>query len=292
VLPPGDPLAAEDWLAVAALDAGQSDARIFLAAPVELETLENAFSDRIRSVEFVAWDQREQAVVARRQDRLGQLALRDWPLANPARDKVAAAMMEGIRVAGLTALPWTPELRNWQARVLFLRGLDGDAWPDVSDAGLLAELEVWLAPFLDGMTRLTQLQRVDLAAAMRAQLSWEQQRRLDAEAPTHLTAPSGLARPLDYVSGKVPVLALRLQELFGATSTPTVAGGRIPVMLHLLSPAGRPVQVTQDLVSFWANTYDQVRRDLKGRYPKHHWPDDPMAAPPTARAKARFQKPD
>jgi ATP-dependent helicase HrpB len=169
--------------------------------------------------------------------------------------------------------------------VLFLkRVMTEEEWPDVSDPSLLASLERWLTSYIGGITRLAGLKGIDLADALRSRLAWPQRRRLDELAPTHLEVPSGARLRLDY-SGEVPVLAVRVQEMFGCTDTPRVAGGRQPVLVHLLSPAGRPVQVTQDLAGFWAGSYDQVKKELRGRYPGHHWPDDPLHAAPTRRAK-------
>lgn len=284
-LPDTDPLAGSDFLAVAALDGGVPLARIFLAVPLTERELRELFADQIREVEFVAWDSREQAVRARRQRRFGELVLEDRPFDAPA-DRIAAAMLDGIRELGLGSLPWTDEHRNLQARILFLRHLDGEAWPDVSDAALTASLDAWLAPYLTGVTRRAHLSRVDLGAALRAPLSWPQQQSLARLAPTHFAAPSGSRLPIDYSTG-APAVSIRLQEMFGLTETPAVAAGRVPILLHLLSPAGRPVQVTRDLASFWANAYHDVKRDLRGQYPKHHWPDDPLRATPTRRAKRR-----
>jgi ATP-dependent helicase HrpB len=224
-------------------------------------------------------------VEAKRERRLWSLVLDERPLKNPPADRVAA-MIEGIRAMGLAVLPWTDHARALQARIAFLRRLD-DAWPDLSDEALLANLEEWLAPFLAGMTRRAHLANLNLMEALLSQLDWKRRQALDALAPTHLVVPSGSRVPLDYQSGEVPVLAVRLQEMFGATDTPTVAGGKVQVLLHLLSPARRPVQVTRDLKSFWANSYRAVKADLKGQYPKHYWPDDPLQAEPTARAKPR-----
>lgn len=282
-----DALAAADLLAIAALDGGGPSARIFLAVPLDERTLRDTFADQIRTIEFVAWDSREATVRARRQERLGELVLDDKPFDAPA-DRLTAAMLDGLRELGLGALPWTQELRNLQARVRFLRSRDREAWPDLSESGLTDNLEQWLAPYLNGITRRAHLARVDLSAALRAQLSWPQQQNLDRQAPTHVTAPTGSRIPIDY-SGDTPVMAVRLQEMFGLTQTPTVAGGHVPILIHLLSPAGRPVQVTRDLASFWANAYHDVKRDLRGQYPKHHWPDDPLTAAPTRRAKRRGQ---
>jgi ATP-dependent helicase HrpB len=285
VLPEADPLAGADYLAVAALDGGGPSARIFLATPVDEHDLVDTFADQIRSIEFVAWDPRESAVRARRQKRLGELVIDDKPF-EASSEQVSAAMLDGIRELGLDVLPWTDELRKLRARVALLRRLDGDVWPDLSDAALAARLGDWLAPYLTGITRRGHLARLDLGAALRAQLTWPQQHMLDRRAPTHLTAPTGSRIPIDY-SGETPVMAVRLQEMFGLTDTPSVADGRVPILIHLLSPAGRPVQVTRDLASFWANAYHDVKRDLRGQYPRHHWPDDPLRAVPTRRAKRR-----
>jgi ATP-dependent helicase HrpB len=276
-LDPADPLAAADYLAVAALDGGQREARIFLAAPLTRAELDEVFGDRLEAAIDVAWDARGEAVVARRVTRLGDLVLDETPTEAP-RDRAAAAMLEGVRQLGL---PWTPGLRQLQARVALLRRL-GEDLPDLSDEAVIAAL----APYLDGVTRKAQLQRLDLAQVLRDRLGWEGARRVDALAPTHLAIPSGRSAALDYADER-PVLAVKLQEMFGATETPAVAGGRVPVVLHLLSPAGRPLQVTQDLPHFWRHTYPSVRGEMRGRYPKHPWPEDPMAAPPTARAKKR-----
>jgi ATP-dependent helicase HrpB len=285
-LPPADPLAAEEFLAVAELDGERRVARIFLAAPLARAEIEADFADAIESVDRIAWDSREQAVLARRQERLFALVLKDEPLAAPPPERVAAAMIEGIRELGLAALPWRPEAAALRQRVLFLRRLEGeDRWPDLADAALLAELEDWLGPYLGGITRRAQLDRLDLLDILRARLTREQQQALDRLAPTHIEVPSGSRLPVDYGAGEVPVLAVRLQELFGARDTPAIAGGRVKLLLHLLSPAGRPLQVTRDLGGFWQGSYPAVRSEMRGRYPKHPWPEDPLAAAPTARAK-------
>jgi ATP-dependent helicase HrpB len=285
-LPLSDPLSAADWLAVADLDGAGRDARIFLAAPIDRAEIAELFADDLRTVEHVAWDDREEAVAARRQVRFGELVLEEAPLKDPPAGAVQAALLRGIAEMGLGCLPWTPDLTAWRARVAFLRRLEGaEAWPDLSDAALGASLADWLGPFLDGITRRAHLARIDLTAALHGLLAWPQRKALDERAPTHVTVPSGSRRPVDYAVEEGPVLAVRLQEMFGLAETPPVAGGRVRLLLHLLSPAGRPVQVTRDLASFWKNGYPAVRADLRGRYPKHFWPDDPLAAPPTARAK-------
>jgi ATP-dependent helicase HrpB len=285
-LPAADPLAAEEFLAVAELDGDKRVARIFLAAPLSRAEIEEDFADAIATAETVAWDDRAAAVLARRQQQLGALVLKDEPLAQPPAERVAAAMLDGIRALGLATLPWTRDAEGLRRRVMFLRRLDAAAeWPDLADAALLANLDDWLAPYLAGVTRPAQLDRLDLAALLRQRLTWEQQQALDRLAPTHVAVPSGSRLPIDYGAGDVPVLAVRLQEMFGARETPSVAGGRVKLLLHLLSPAGRPLQVTRDLAGFWAGSYPMVRSEMRGRYPKHAWPDDPLAAAPTARAK-------
>ena len=282
-----EPLSAEDWLVAAETDGDRREARIFLAAPLTRAEIDRAFASAVTSVEVVEWNSRDEAVLARRQTRLWRLVLDDRPL--PAADgaRVVAAMIDGIRALGLACLPWSEDLESWRRRVAFLARVEPESgWPDLSDAALLAGLEQWLAPHLAGITRRAHLARLDLAAALTGMLDWERQRRLDAAAPTHLAVPSGSRVRLDY-SVEPPVLAVRLQEMFGCAETPRIAGGKVAVLLHLLSPARRPVQVTADLASFWANAYKAVRADLRGQYPKHWWPDDPMRAEPTARAKPR-----
>lgn len=283
-------LAKADYLVIPQLEGGEKEARIYLAAPVAATDLERHLAGSIVTSAEVRWDSRERVVVARRQRRLGALVLADDVLREPDASRVTAAMLAGIRELGVTALPWSPELRQWQARVLLCRRIEPDSrepWPDVSDAALLATLKAWLAPWLDDVSRASHLARIDLAGALRALLTWPGQQRLDELAPTHLTVPSGSNVAIDYLDGPVPSLSVRLQEVFGLTATPRVGGGRVPVLLKLLSPARRPVQVTQDLESFWNTAYHEVRKELKGRYPRHYWPEDPRQAEPTKRVKPR-----
>jgi ATP-dependent helicase HrpB len=284
-----DPLAREDFLAVAALDGDRREARIFLAAPLTLAEIEADFEEAIEAVEVIAWNARLETVEAKTERRLWSLVLEERALATPGGDAVVAAMVVGIRAMGLAALPWRPEIETFRQRIAFLRAVEGESseWLDLGDAELLASLETWLAPFLDGITRRAHLTRVDLKSVLEAQLDWKLKKRLDDAAPTHVTVPSGSRIPIDYSDQASPVLAVRLQEMFGAVDTPRIAGGRVPLLLHLLSPARRPVQVTRDLASFWKNGYAAVRADLRGQYPKHAWPDDPLQAAPTARAKPR-----
>ena len=283
-----DPLAAEPYLVIPELDAGSQWARIDLAAPVSPEAIEQLYAADIVESEAVVWDERTGAVRASRQRRLGALVLSDEPLSQPDPSLITTALLEGVRQAGLHKLAWTPELQDWRMRIRFLRQIDGAnvTWPDVSDEHLLQTLDEWLGPYVFGMTTLERVQRMDLRPPLHALLSPAQARELGRLAPTHVAVPSGSHIKLDY-GEDVPVLAVRLQEMFGCKDTPRIANGTMPVILHLLSPAKRPVQVTKDLASFWANAYPEVRKELRGRYPKHHWPEDPLAAPPTAKTKRR-----
>jgi len=282
----GDPLINRDWLVAAQLDAGASEGRIWLAAPVDPADLAIHLAARVRTVAEVNWDERQAAVVARRERRLGVLTLSGGPMTDVDPDALRQAMLAGVRQMGLDSLPWTRELHDWQARVLSLRHWFPDqGWPDVSDAWLMDHLDDWLAPWLDGLTRREHLLRLNLAAALHSLLDGRLRARLNEMAPTHLQAPSGSRLRLHYTPDQPPVLAVKLQELFGLADTPRIADGRIPVTLHLLSPAQRPIQVTQDLRGFWERTYAEVRKELKGRYPKHPWPDDPWTATPTRRVR-------
>ncbi len=287
-LPPTDALAREEFLAVADLDGERKTARIFLAAPLSLADIEADFASRIETRDSIEWSSAEETVLARRRRTLGALILEDKPLRDPPQDRVLAALLSGIRELGIAALPWTREADTLRRRVAFLaRAEPGAGWPDWSDAALLRTLEDWLGPYLAGITRRAQWGAIDLAATLGATLSFAQRRTLDERAPTHIAVPSGSRIAIDYAAGEVPVLAVRLQEMFGATVTPAIAGGKVSLLLHLLSPAGRPLQVTRDLKGFWTNSYPQIRGEMRGRYPKHPWPEDPLEAPPTARAKRR-----
>ena len=200
---------------------------------------------------------------------------------------MADALLEGIRQEGLEALPWSRETRQLRERLHFLHTLEPGTWPAASEEALEAELETWLRPFLPGMRSLDDLSRLDLGQALLSRVGWDERRRLDALAPTHLEVPSGSRIALDYSDPEAPALAVRLQEVFGMTETPRIGGGRVPLTMKLLSPARRPVQVTQDLASFWEDAYFEVRKEMRGRYPKHPWPEDPLEAEPTRRTKRR-----
>jgi len=286
ILDPSDPLAAQDFLAIADLDGAARDARIYLAAPLTKAALEDTFAQDIVTVDDVSWDSREQIVQMRRQRRLGALVLEDKPLQKAAdTSAVRDAMIEGLRDMGLSALPWSDAARGLQQRVAVLaKAFSEDNWPDLSEAALAATLEQWLAPYLDGVTRRSHLQNVDLHEALLALLPWPLPQKLDTLAPTHVVVPSGSRVGVDYSGDGGPALHVKLQEVFGLSDTPRIAGGRVPVTLHLLSPARRPVAVTADLKSFWANIYPQVRGEMRGRYPRHIWPENPMEATPTQRS--------
>jgi ATP-dependent helicase HrpB len=282
------PMAAEDFIVAAEVDGKRRDGRIFRAAAYGQEMLEEQFEDQLQWRDTVRWDRRSQSVAARRQRAMGAIILQSQTLEQPDGEQVCAALIEGITLNGIAVLPWNKSLRQWQMRVCFLHHLyrEENRWPDVSDAGLARRLDQWLKPYLAGIRRLRDVAKVDLRGALLGQLSHDQHRDLDRLAPTHWTVPSGSRIPIDY-TGQVPILAVRLQEMFGMAVSPAVAGGRQRLLIHLLSPAGRPVQVTQDLSGFWKTGYHEVKKELKGRYPKHYWPDDPLTARATARVKPR-----
>ena len=287
-----DALMKHAWLVVADLGSrqGQREERIYLAADLDPALFDSVLAEQVTSQDLLEWDEREGVLRAERQRKVGDLVVSSEALAGLSAEARVAALVNLVRRKGLALLPWTPELRQWQARVMLLRGLDmqqgKSEWPDVSDAALLTSLDTWLAPYLGKVTRLSHFGNLDLPSMLQTLLPWPLPQRLDEWAPRSLPVPSGSRISLDY-SEHPPVLAVRLQELFGLAETPRIANGRQQVLLHLLSPARRPVQVTQDLANFWRTTYAEVKKDLKGRYPKHYWPDDPLIAEPTARAKPR-----
>jgi ATP-dependent helicase HrpB len=282
-------IAREEFLVAVDLDDSGRDARIQLAAPLDRADLFAHFEDALVGGDEVAWDARTEAVVARRTVRIGELVIEEKPLKDPPLGAAAAAMVEGLRSLGLAALPWDDASRDFAARSEFVRRLgrtDLGDWPDLSDAALARELD-WLEPFLDGVTRRAQLDRVPLAAALRARLDRVQLQRLDELAPTHVTLPTGTRAKIDYLDDNAPCASMRMQEVFGLAATPRVADGAVPLTFKLLSPAHRPLQVTRDLASFWRNAYADVRKDMRGRYPRHYWPENPLEAEATKRAKPR-----
>lgn len=288
VVPETDPFAGEAYLAVADLDGQVPHARIRLAAPVTKDEIEAALADRIATIEEVVWDDTTASVQARRRRCIGALTLAEQRLEQPPRERVTAALLEGIAKRGLDCLPWSEAALALRRRIAFAARVDGEtAWPAVDDASLLTSLADWLGPALTRQRSLADLQALDMTSLIRNRLDWEQGRRLDLLAPAEITVPSGSRVAIHYEEDGAPVLAVKLQEMFGLTQTPTVAQGKVPLQLHLLSPARRPIQVTSDLAGFWAGSYRAVRADLRGRYPRHPWPEDPTAAIPTARAKPR-----
>jgi ATP-dependent helicase HrpB len=288
VVDPASPLAREPFLAVAEIIGSAAQARITLAAAIGLAEIEAAFADRIETREDVTVEAHTLALRCRRARRLGALAIGEQPMPVTPDETSAMRLAKAIAAAGIERLPWTKPLRQWRDRVLFLRAAEGDEWPDLSDTALAASADEWLAPLLLDKTALSALTVAELEAALHNRLPHAMRRRLEAEAPTHFDAPSGSRVAIEY-EAEGPKLAIRVQELFGLDRHPTVARGRVPVVIELLSPAHRPVQVTRDLPNFWRGSYAAVRADLRGRYPRHPWPEDPLSAPATRRAKPRGQ---
>jgi ATP-dependent helicase HrpB len=282
-------LGRQEFIVAVDLDDRERDARILLAAPLSRSEIEKHLSDRLERAESVEWSSRDQAVIARRVVRLDAIVFEEQPLPQVPVEAASSAMLAGVRELGIDALPWTRDVRDLQARMEFARRSmpEENDWPAVDDAALAASLDTWLAPWLDGITRRDHLARVPLADALRALLSWDQQRRLDDLAPTHLEVPTGSRIRIDYLDESAPVVSVRLQEVFGLEETPRIGGGRVPITFKLLSPAQRPVQVTRDLAGFWRGTYADVRKDMRGRYPKHYWPENPLEAEPTRGVRRR-----
>jgi ATP-dependent helicase HrpB len=280
-------LAREEWLVAAELQDADADAKIRLAAPLTRDELDDAFGAEYESRAAISWDRRSEAVLAVNRLCLGAIVIREGGQATPDPAELREALFEGIRQKGVDQLPWTKSARALQARVCFLhRALPDQAWPDLSDAALSADLACWLGPFCDGVTRWAHVQALDLTGILLSRLDacGCSRRLLDELAPTHLPVPSGSNIQVRY-DQEAPYMEVRIQEVFGLAQTPKVAGGRAPVVLHLLSPAQRPVQVTRDLESFWRTGYALVRKDLRGRYPKHYWPEDPREAVATRRVR-------
>jgi ATP-dependent helicase HrpB len=282
----GDPLCNCEWLAAAEVggQSGKSRDRIHLAAPLNPTLFMGLLADYVETAERVEWDDRAERFVAERQRRIGALVLAREPLDNVPMRARQRALMELLQSRGLGLLPWTDDLRQWQARVNLLHRELGEPWPDVSDETLKKRLEDWLLPYLGSVNTLADFGRLDLRSILASLLPWPLPKQLNELAPERVEVPSGSSVPVDYIQDP-PVLSVKLQEMFGHELTPTIARGQVPLMIHLLSPAKRPVQVTQDLASFWRNGYPEVRKELAGRYPKHPWPEDPLGAEPTARTK-------
>lgn len=283
-LDPASPLARETYLVIADLVGAAGNARILAAAAIDAETIEGLFQERIEARTQVTFDPQAAALRARAVRRLGAVSIGETPLPVPAEPESARILALGVIGLGLDRLPWTPASAQWRARVRFLRAAGGADWPDLSDGTLGETAEDWLAPAILGRTSLAAITADDLADALHALLPWPLRARLEAEAPTHVTVPTGSRIPVDYDADE-PTLAVRVQELFGLDRHPG-AGGR-PLVLHLLSPAGRPIQITRDLPGFWRGSWAAVRAEMRGRYPRHPWPEDPLSEAPTRRVKPR-----
>ncbi len=284
---PASPLAREAFLVVAEVRGVAAASRIILAAPVTLAQIEARFAGKIEDLETVTFDAASASLRARRSRRLGALVLAEQikPVAPDAGS--AKLLAEGIVALGIARLPWSKPQLQLCGRVQFLRKAEGEDWPDLSNEALARTAADWLAPFLAGKTALSQIGADDLSAVLDTVLSWSLRKRLDAEAPTHFIAPSGSSVPIDYEAEQGPTVSIRVQELFGLARHPTIAGGRVALVIELLSPAHRPVQVTRDLPGFWRGSYKDVKTEMRGRYPRHPWPDDPLTAAATRRAKKR-----
>jgi ATP-dependent helicase HrpB len=305
---PASALAREPFLAVAELSGTAAQGRVLLAAPISLEEIEVRFSSEIERRDDVAFDSASASLRGRQSERLGAIVLAERPVTVTPNAETAKKLADGIVRLGLNRLPWTKALQQWRDRVMFLRratdlgftrdrqpmepksakaDLGGEEWPDLSDSGLAANADDWLVPLCEDKTSLNAISAEELSNALGALVPWNMKRRLDAEAPTHFSAPSGSSVPIDYDNAEGPKLAIRVQELFGLDRHPSIAGGKVPLVVELLSPAHRPVQVTRDLPGFWRGSYAAVKTEMRGRYPRHPWPDDPLQAPATRRAKPR-----
>lgn len=281
-------LIGEPWLVATELRFEQRDSLILRAAPLDEARLREDFAERFCEQDVVRWDDKARALIARRETRFDQIVLSARPGGKVDANHAAQALTQAVVELGLDCLPWSERLQQWRARVMCLRGWMPElALPDLDDAALLNTVQEWLQPAFAGKTRLDALSSEELEQSLKHLCDWNTLQRIDAEAPTRILVPSGLERPVSYATGAAPVLAVKLQELFGLAETPRIAGGRVPLTLHLLSPGGKPLQITQDLRSFWQNTYPEVKKEMKGRYPKHPWPDDPWSATATHRAKPR-----
>ena len=286
ILPKNSSFFREEFLAVADVDGAGSEVKIFLAATLTKQEILETFAEEILKEEEIRWDEKEECIVARKIIRFGAIELAEQQFeAKP--EKVHAILLNAIRRMGIDVLPWNKESNSFRIRSEWLRknALVGNNWPNLSDEHLLATLEQWLGPYLNGITRRAHFQKFDMEKIICSLFTYRQLQDLHRLAPTHITVPTGSRITVDYSVGDLPVLAVRLQEMFGATETPAIADGKISVLLHLLSPALRPLAVTQDLPSFWKNAYPEVRKDMRGQYPKHPWPEDPMSAAPTKRTK-------
>ncbi|PPQ14934.1 ATP-dependent helicase HrpB [Bradyrhizobium sp. AC87j1] len=280
-------LARAPYIAIGEMTGTAASGRILLAAQITQDEIERHFAEHIESADEISFDRGAMALRARRKRALHAITLSEATLAVSPSEDTARIFAEGLIAAGLDRLPWSKAAKQWRDRVMFLRKAEGDSWPDLSDEGLIARRDDWLVPALYDKIALKDISPGDLSDALMALLPWEMRARLEREAPTHFEAPTGSMLAIDYEAEQGPTIAVRLQELFGLNSHPSIAAGKVPLVLELLSPAQRPVQVTRDLPGFWRGSYAAVRSDLRGRYPRHPWPDDPASAVPTRRAKPR-----
>jgi ATP-dependent helicase HrpB len=280
-------LARAPYIAVAELTGTAANGRILLAAPIAQADIELRFADQIETTDEISFDRSALALRARRKRTLHAITLSEAPLALKPSAETARVLADGLIASSLEKLPWSKPLKQWRDRVMFLRAAEGESWPDLSDGALAAQREAWLVPALYDKTSLKEFSAGDLSEALMTLLPWELRTRLEREAPTHFEAPTGTMLAIDYEAEQGPTIAVRLQELFGLNSHPSIAKGAVPLVLELLSPAHRPVQVTRDLPGFWRGSYAAVRSDLRGRYPRHPWPEDPASAMPTRRVKPR-----
>ena len=280
-------LARAPYIAVAELTGTAANGRILLAAPITQADIELRFADQIEIADEISFDRSAMALRARRKRTLHAINLSEAPMALQPSMETARVLADGLIASGLDRLPWSKPLKQWRDRVMFLRAAEGESWPDLSDDALAAQREAWLVPALHDKTSLKEFSSGDLSDALMTLLPWELRARLEREAPTHFEAPTGTMLAIDYEAEQGPTIAVRLQELFGLNTHPSIAKGAVPLVLELLSPAHRPVQVTRDLPGFWRGSYAAVRSDLRGRYPRHPWPEDPASAMPTRRVKPR-----
>ncbi len=286
-LPLEDPLSRAPFLAVAELTGRAAQARILAACALEAEEVEAIVGAHVETHEETVFDPARAGLRRRRVRRLGAIRLSEQNLAVEPSEASARTLALGLASLGLSRLPWTKAQVQLRDRVAFLRRAEGAEWPDLSDGGLAADVCDWLAPHIVGRSGLDDMTAADLDAALSQLLPYALQRRLDAEAPAHFETPAGARHALDYAAPNGPLLSVRVQELFGLATHPTLARGRAPLTLELLSPAHRPIQTTRDLPSFWAGSWNEVKKEMRGRYPRHPWPDDPTQAPPTTRATPR-----
>ncbi len=292
-LPQDDPLIATEYLVIANLDAGKRDGRAWLAAAIDFSEIENLFAGQIQHQRLTVWDDNHQKVIARQQSRLDKLTLTETQVPIQKDERVIDILVEQVKKQGLALFGDSDKLESLRARIQILHQLKtfGD-WPDMSEPGLLANLDAWLVPWMDNISSLKQLKQIDLVSALQSWLGWDKQKQLDKLMPELYQTPAGTNRKIQYNLNEQPTLSVPLQEMLGVSETPTIAGGQLPLVIHLLSPAGRPLQVTKDLATFWQGAYQEVKKEMRGRYPKHYWPDDPASAAATRFTKKHLKKQD